>query len=595
MKPRYAVRKTMLVIATFAFLLGGTGMFYATAPHAEGAKTPQKAKSQKAQPMVLVYDTTKSAGTTITLPIIGRAGQRIGKANVTGSNDAVLFTTPPNHGLKNGQEIWLSGTNDIDTTKPYRVTNAQKNTFMLIEMNKGAKGTGFDPGKKFNMDAEGTVGVHKAVLPDVTIQWGDGKTTRMTTSGLAKHTYGKKGKYVVTITGRLPQLGWGAMKDDEKSRCVREEDTKRIFPGIEKLVAVQSFGALDTHSLSGAFAGAVSLTAVPETLPATVTDISFLFNGAKTLNDNIAQWNTANVTNMSAMFCGASAFNQPLAQWNVSNVRDMGWMFKEAKSFNQPLEQWNVSQVTNMEGMFAYARFFNQPLAQWNVSNVTYMGLMFYEATSFNQPLEKWNVSQVTDMGAMFNSAKSFNQPLAQWNVTQVTDMGAMFSGAKSFNQPLAQWNVSKVTNMDWMFYEATSFNQPLAQWNVSQVKDMYGMFWQATAFNQPLAQWSVSQVTDMGAMFFSATAFNQPLDQWNVSNVTDMNGMFSVATSFNQPLEKWNVSNVTDMNGMFSGAKSFDQDLSRWCVRAIKTEPAYFSTDASNWKKAKPPWGTCP
>jgi hypothetical protein len=51
----------------------------------------------------------------------------------------------------------------------------------------------------------------------------------------------------------------------------------------------------------------------------------------------------------------------------------------------------------------------------------------------------------------------------------------------------------------------------------------------------------------------------------------------------------------VKYMDRMFKGATSFDQDLSRWCVQAIKEEPADFSLDASNWKKAKPQWGTCP
>ncbi len=429
MKP-YVVRKMMLVIATFACLLGGTWLFYTTAPHAEGAK----ATKPKAQPMVLVYDTTKSAGTTITLPILGRAGERLGKANVTASNDTFTLSS---HGLKNGQEIWLSGTSDINTTKPYRVMNAKKNTFSLIEMSTGEKGTGFNPGEKVNTDADATVGVHKTILPDVTIQWGDGKTSRVTASGLATHTYAKKGKYTVMLTGRLPQLGWGIVNDF----LCNGYNSPKGFPGIEKLVEVLTFGALDTHSLSGAFAGAVSLTAVPEALPATVTDISFMFNGAKTFNDNIAQWNTANVTNMSAMFCGATAFNQPLGQWNVAKVTNMSSMFDDAETFNQPLEKWNVSQVTNMKAMFS-------------------------GAVAFNQPLEKWNVSQVTNMSWMFSLTGAFNQPLAQWNVSKVSDMSFMFIFSRAFNQPLEKWNVSPIKVEPKGFStDATNWKKAKPQW----------------------------------------------------------------------------------------------------------------------------------
>ena len=58
------------------------------------------------------------------------------------------------------------------------------------------------------------------------------------------------------------------------------------------------------------------------------------------------------VTDMSYMFSGAKSFNQPLNDWNVSNVRayveDMAWMFMGSLSFNQPLNNWDVSNVGKM-------------------------------------------------------------------------------------------------------------------------------------------------------------------------------------------------------------------------------------------------------
>ncbi|WP_230453473.1 DUF285 domain-containing protein [Mycoplasma capricolum] len=58
-------------------------------------------------------------------------------------------------------------------------------------------------------------------------------------------------------------------------------------------------------------------------------------------------WNTSNVTNMEYMFYGAKNFNQPIGNWNTSNVTNMEHMFDDAVSFNQDLSKWNTSKVIN--------------------------------------------------------------------------------------------------------------------------------------------------------------------------------------------------------------------------------------------------------
>ena len=72
-----------------------------------------------------------------------------------------------------------------------------------------------------------------------------------------------------------------------------------------------------------------------------MTDMSSLFNGANTFNQNISSWDTSNVTNMSDMFWGATAFNQPLNSWNTSNVVNMYGMFAHAVAFNQNISNWD--------------------------------------------------------------------------------------------------------------------------------------------------------------------------------------------------------------------------------------------------------------
>jgi hypothetical protein len=48
---------------------------------------------------------------------------------------------------------------------------------------------------------------------------------------------------------------------------------------------------------------------------------------------------------MSNMIWNTSSLNQPLGNWNMWSVTDMRWMFEGADSFNQLLADWDVSSV----------------------------------------------------------------------------------------------------------------------------------------------------------------------------------------------------------------------------------------------------------
>ena len=96
-----------------------------------------------------------------------------------------------------------------------------------------------------------------------------------------------------------------------------------------------------------------------------VTDMSELFYGKRTFNDDISRWDVSKVTNMSYMFCGAFAFNQDIGGWNVSNVTGMYLMFMRAESFNQDLTRWNVNRVITSKLMDLF-RFVHCPISNAN-------------------------------------------------------------------------------------------------------------------------------------------------------------------------------------------------------------------------------------
>ncbi len=326
---------------------------------------------------------------------------------------------------------------------------------------------------------------------NATIDWGDGDTTIVNTAGDIQHTYASAGTYTVTITGTVTHFGNGG-----------------DYLGNDKLNQVLSWDGLGLTSLEDAFYDCYNLIDVPDYLPSTVTNLSGMFYYCDFFDDpDISNWDVSNVTDMSYMFDNAKSFNQDISGWNVSNVTNMEYMFHNANSFNQNIGNWDVSNVTNMYGMFSYATTFNQDIGNWDVSSVNNMSFMFEGASSFNQNIGNWDVSNVLDMTGMFLDATAFNQDISNWDVSNVKSMGYMFCGARYFNQDIGNWNVSNVTDMRYMFASITQdihneFNQDISNWNVSKVTHMEYMFYGDTAFNQDLSRWDVSNVGYMDHMF---------------------------------------------------------------------------------------------
>ena len=310
---------------------------------------------------------------------------------------------------------------------------------------------------------------------DITINWGDGNTTRV--SGSATHAYADPGTHTVSVSGGLTGINMYQHAD------------------APKLLSIDQWGDASWTSFEFAFWGALNMVynATDEPDLSGVTSMTRMFARASAFTGNLSSWDVSSVSDMSYMFFDTSTFNGNISGWNVSKVTDMGFMFSDATSFNGNISGWDVSKVTDMQSMFSGATSFNGNISEWNVSKVTYMASMFYQAYDFNQPLNDWDVSQVTHMASMFSDAASFNQSLNDWDVSQVTHMAGMFRDAASFNQSLNDWNVSQVTNTFNMFLNAIAFNKPLNDWDISSVTSMVRMFLNATSFDQNLGNWYVT------------------------------------------------------------------------------------------------------
>ncbi len=134
-------------------------------------------------------------------------------------------------------------------------------------------------------------------------------------SGDITHDYGTPGTYQVAIRGEFPRIYF-------------DSAPWNIASDAEKVLSVDQWGDISWSSMNSAFRGCTNLSGQAVDVP----DLS-------------------NVADMSSMFWGASSFNQDIGGWDVSSVTNMDRMFLEASSFNQDIGGWDASSVTNMDQM----------------------------------------------------------------------------------------------------------------------------------------------------------------------------------------------------------------------------------------------------
>ena len=373
-----------------------------------------------------------------------------------------------------------------------------------------------------------------------------------------------------------------------------------------------------------------------------INDMTDMFKGEQSFNQNISTWNTSNVISFHGMFENARAFNQPIGSWITGEAIMTDYMFFNARAFNQPIGSWNMAKNANMKSMFYDALVFNQDIGDWDTGAVT-GGInasvedMFHSATAFNQDISDWDTSKmmsfkymfyeadnfnnggvaldwsdtssVTKMNEMFNNADSFNQAISSWNTSNVIDFVSMFENNGAFNQDISPWNTSSSVNLqdmfhgatafnnggvalDWahtsnwgsvysMFDSATAFNQNVCSFDMNGVDSIASIFQEANSFNQDVSCWDVSTVTLATRVFIGNTAFNNgglALDWSNTGEFTSIDEMFEGASAFNQAVSTWDTSEVTSMDETFRNAAAFNQSISAWDLSSVSSNTDMFT-----------------
>ena len=370
-----------------------------------------------------------------------------------------FHTTKPIYLYERENRILLNKTNKLDVVQKNQNIHINRDD---IEINHSkAVGAFITTWKTTACNEEITIPTNSGSGPYYySVDWGDGSIDS-DLSGDATHRYASPGIYTVTIRGVFPHIFFNGRS------------------GADKIRTVEQWGDIQWTSMKRAFAGCSHLEILATDAPdlSGVTDMSFMFQNATSINQKIGSWDVSNVTNMSGIFWCATSFNQNINDWDVSNAINMSFMFHGAYAFNEDISGWDVGNVTNMSGIFWCATSFNQNINDWDVSNAVNMSFMFHGAYAFNKDISGWDVSNVTDMNWMFAFATSFNQDIGSWNVGKVTNMSFMFVFATSFNQNISDWDVNSVTDMEFMFHRAISFNQNIDNWDVGKVTTMNRMF----------------------------------------------------------------------------------------------------------------------
>ena len=373
-----------------------------------------------------------------------------------------------------------------------------------------------------------------------------------------------------------------------------------------------------------------------------INDMTDMFKGEQSFNQNISTWDTSNVTSFHGMFERAVAFNQPIGSWSTGEAINSEYMFFHAEAFNQPIGTWDMAKSATMNAMFRGAVVFNQDIGDWDTGAVT-GGInasvedMFHSATAFNQDISDWDTSKmgsfrymfyeadnfnnggvaldwsdtssVVRMDHMFHSANAFNQAISSWNTSNVTDFISMFESNTTFNQDVSPWNTSSSVHLRDMFRNATDFNNGGVALDWAQTSNwdsVYSMFEGATAFNQNVCSFDMNGSTTFQHMFYGATDFNQDVSCWDVSTVNTVSKMFAVATdfnngglaldwsdtgefttidemfegasAFNQAVSTWDTSEVTNMDETFRGATAFNQSISAWDLSSVSSNTDMFT-----------------
>ncbi|MGL1937146.1 MAG: BspA family leucine-rich repeat surface protein, partial [Fibrobacterales bacterium] len=460
-------------------------------------------------------------------------------------------------------------------------------------------------------------------LVNVAVDWGDGSGRELfTTNGEKTHTYSSEGEYVVRIYGALTQFGTGTP-----------------YAHADKLVNVSHFGDIGLTSLSGAFYGAIHLDDVPETLPSTVTDMSNMFNGAMSFDQDIGHWDVSNVTDMSGMMSNVtlsvSNYNSLLMAWGKINLADnvtfnggnSTYSIGIVDSVRQSIidnKSWSITDggmatlslvTTEVPTAFLSTSVrFNGSISHIGTQHPTQHGFCWSTSEMpiiTDNNIELGAVSETGDFSYDISNLVSGTTYYVRTYV--INAQGVLYGEQVSFS-PLSgpmilEYNTNLSTGtvvslyfhgvvdvtVDWGDGKSDAYTYSGFKKHVYTTEGEYSVSISGNLQNlgrgwmygeEILSAEKLVMVTSFGDIgligLHGAFAYTKNLKEVPSvlpSSITDLSYLFESSKVENVTgLCDWDVSGVTNMASMFNDAKSFNQDIGSWKVDNVTDMSRMFS-----------------
>ena len=292
-----------------------------------------------------------------------------------------------------------------------------------------------------------------------------------------------------------------------------DSGTFQLCSNFLEITATDTPGLVFSGSLRGMFTGCDKLTTINNIKNWNVsicTDTISTFQGCRALEfgssgqPDLSGWDVSNMTQMRSMFGDCNKFNGQLFTLPAS-VSDIQNMFNGAYVFNNggnspPIDNWDVSSCTNFTGLFFQCENFNRPVNSWNTSSVTSMRLVFggIESSLSNAAggsgyvyLNVYPTTVLTGSGDGNLTVVNESVPSGSIgaNLISIVVPGAGYVEGDTFTVNGPGTNITGTVGE----VRSTTFNQPLNNWDTSNVTDMTGMFQYNHVFDQDISSWNVN------------------------------------------------------------------------------------------------------
>ena len=348
---------------------------------------------------------------------------------------------------------------------------------------------------------------------------------------------------------------------------------------VKKVVIDASMSKVSLSSMSGLFCGTVSyplpavesITGLGNLNTASVTDMSYMFYGLKTLKSiDLSNFNTAKVTTMSHMFEDCAALTSlDFSAFNTTAVKYMASMFSGCKALTTlDLKSFNTNNVEDMSFMFANCIVLTTlDIAKFRVKSLKNAEYMFANCPNLTTIYCNVNMSSsstLTESTNMFSDCAKIKGEFGTRLVSTKLD--------KTYARPDKSGTSGYFTS-EKVIYATTSQQGTIMAINYDADFALYNPIdWNADGVGADnMTTEAKEKITKVGFSPSMADARPTTCRAWffGMKNVTEI-----------QSMNYLNTSECTNMRAMFSGCNNLESlDVSELNTDKVKNMSAMFAS----------------